>query len=180
MPEQKKTQTAVPIIDVYWEGPFTPEKIDSKLRRDGHCLYQVYGSHPVYGTDSLLYIGKTEEQGVQTRIGQHKWIKNQVSDCKIYIASCDVFTSWGNRDKQGSYGKYQPVGGHLPSIDNIESLLIFAHQPSYNSKSLKSTHFAGKPFRLFNSYRRASLMPEISSQFYADSLPHPEDEVNTK
>jgi hypothetical protein len=158
-------QTVVPIIDVYWEGPYTLEDIKSKQKREEYCLYQIYGSHPVYGTNSLLYIGKTEKQYIETRLNQHKWIENQASECEIYIASCKKFEGWANRNDQGAYKFYNDK---IITIDIIESLLIYAHQPSYNSQSLKTTSFAGNPFRLFNSNRRASIMPEISSQFYAD------------
>ena len=166
MPTQKIAHSVVPIIDVYWEGPYSLEDVK---KGEQHCLYQIYGSHPVYGTSSLLYIGKTEKQCIETRLKQHKWIENQATKCEIYIASCKTFESWSKRNNNGAYKFYND---EIITIDKIESLLIYAHQPSYNSQSLKSTLFAGKPFRLFNSYRRASLMPEISSQFYADSFSH--------
>lgn len=156
-----------PIIDVYWEGPYTLDNIDS-IQEDVHCLYQVYGLHPVYGTNTLLYIGKTEKQSGDKRIKQHSWISNQADECKIYVATCGNFSSWKDwkDDKRDRYLVFKET--KKITISNLESLLIYAHQPSYNSKSLKSTHFADNAFRIFNSGSRVLLLPEVSTQFYAD------------
>ncbi len=163
-----------PIIDVYWEGPYTIDNIDTE-QDSAHCLYQIYGPHPVYGTNTLLYIGKTEAQTADQRIRQHNWISNQADMCSIYIATCGVFSNWKNwgEDKRERYGKFQETKGI--TISNLESLLIYAHQPSYNSQSLKSTNFADNAFRIFNSGSRVLLLPEVSTQFYADpNISHPE------
>lgn len=49
------------IIHIDWDGPYTLDQLkdlmDSKTEKG---IYQVYGFHPVYGKDVLLYIGKTE------------------------------------------------------------------------------------------------------------------------
>lgn len=155
-----------PIIDVYWEGPYTLETIDS-IETDTHCLYQVYGRHPLYGENALLYIGKTEKQTTRIRIKQHQWIGNQADVCQIYVATCGVFTNWKiwQGDKRE---RYQAYDSNEATTDSIESLLIHAHQPSYNSQNLKSISPEIYPFRIFNSGRRSSLLPEISTQFYTD------------
>lgn len=156
----------VKIIDVYWEGPKSLE--DIKVNKiEGYCLYQIYGTHPIYGPETLLYIGKSEQKNIADRIKNHTWIDNQANDCKIYIATCGTFINWNewNNDKNKRYDMYDC---DKIKISSIESLLIYAHQPSYNSQSLKSPSFGCIPFRLFNSYRRAALLPEVSTQFYKD------------
>lgn len=163
-----------PIIDIYWEGPYTIDNIN-EAQKSAHCLYQVYGPHPVYGTSTLLYIGKTEAQTIDKRIKQHSWISNQADKCNIYVATCALFSNWKNwgGDDRKRYEKFEEINGI--TISNLESLLIYAHQPSYNSQSLKSTGFAKKAFRIFNSGTRVLLLPEISTQFYADpNVTHPE------
>ena len=162
------SEHAPKIIDVYWEGPKTFDESKS-LQVEGHCLYQIYGTHPVYGPNSLLYIGKTEQAYISSRLKDHEWIDNQADDCKVYVATCGEFTSWKEWGDDGRerYQRYE----NAITVSNIESLLIYAHQPSYNSKSLKSNEFGHNPFRLFNSGRRASLLPEISTQFYIDPNP---------
>lgn len=158
----------VPIIDVYWEGPFSSEAINKLKGIKGHCLYQIYGSHPVYGRDSLLYIGLSDRDEIFTRLKEHTWIQNQADLCQIYIASCGDFTNWEAWRKDGRR-RYDYNESKNITLLAIESLLIYAHQPSYNSASLKSTSFAEKPFRLFNSGKRGLLLSEVSTQFYSDS-----------
>jgi hypothetical protein len=46
------------IIHIEWEGPYSLNQLDTlkDLRKD-HVLYQIYGHHPVYGSNVLLYTG---------------------------------------------------------------------------------------------------------------------------
>ncbi|GLR74082.1 hypothetical protein GCM10007855_09560 [Aliivibrio sifiae] len=159
---------AVPIIDAYWEGPYSSDALKKLKEIKEHCLYQIYGSHPVYGCDSLLYIGMSKRDEIFIRLEEHTWIQNQADLCQIYIASCGNFAGWKawNKDERKRYDRYDFKSITLSAI---ESLLIYAHQPSYTSAGLKSTSFAAKPFRLFNTGKRALLLPEISTQFYSDS-----------
>ncbi|RJX75236.1 hypothetical protein DZ860_00685 [Vibrio sinensis] len=158
----------VPIIDAYWEGPYSSAAIKKLEGIKGHCLYQIYGSHPVYGRDSLLYIGLSDRDEIFKRLEEHTWIQNQADLCQIYIASCGNFANWEAWRKDGRK-RYDRNESKNITLSAIESLLIYAHQPSYNSAGLKSTSFAAKPFRLFNSGKRALLLPEVSTQFYSDS-----------
>ena len=50
------------IDNVYWEGPFEWKQSDTEQSAQ-HVLYAIYGTHPVYGTGSLLYIGRSERSG---------------------------------------------------------------------------------------------------------------------
>ncbi len=55
-------------IDIWWEGPFDQDEIiDNDIDKnfydntaDKIGLYQIYGTHPLYGNDVLLYIGRTK------------------------------------------------------------------------------------------------------------------------
>lgn len=151
------------IYDIFWEGPYKLDDINkykSELVHDGHCLYQIYGDHPCYGRDVLLYIGKTL-QGVATRMSQHNnRFSSQVEEVKVFIASCHEFTDWNHRN---SIKKYGPIDSD--TLDQIESLLIYAHQPAYNSDKI-TTLTTKHIFRIFNSGRRKSLLPEISTEFW--------------
>jgi hypothetical protein len=46
------------IIHIEWEGPYSLSQLDTlnDLRKD-YGLYQIYGHHPIYGSNVLLYIG---------------------------------------------------------------------------------------------------------------------------
>ena len=66
------------VIHVQWDGPFSLEQV-SELNNEDHDygVYQVYGSHPIYGSDVLLYIGKASQQTFATRLRQEPWLYNQ-------------------------------------------------------------------------------------------------------
>ena len=58
------------IVHLEWSGPYLyPEA--RMCNADGDWgIYQIYGDHPVYGSDVLLYIGKAERQTFGARLAQ--------------------------------------------------------------------------------------------------------------
>lgn len=157
--------TCVPIIDVYWKGPYKKLELENIKYPESQVLYQVYGEHPAYGPNSLLYIGLTTRK-VTDRLIEHDWIDNQCDECLIYVASCRLFENWNKWE--GSGAEYDPYSNDPIPLDKIESLLIFSHQPSYNSSNISSLGEITDHFRIFNTGKRKSLDKEISTQFYLD------------
>lgn len=158
------------IYDVYWEGPYSLDTILQDRTRSivkyWHCLYQIYGDHPTYGRDVLLYIGKTERD-LKERLSEHySRFSNQCDEVKVFFASFGEFTSWHEMREEN----YDPVSKDNTELNAIESLLIYAHQPAYNIISLCGTQFENLNFIIFNTGRRKSLMPEISTRFYRDDI----------
>ncbi len=159
--EDKMTAPQDIIYDVYWEGPFEWEQ-RKKAQHEQHVLYAIYGTHPVYGTGSLLYIGKTERSGGK-RLNEHNsWAEYESGRIYFYLGSVGEFENWVSWDADIAY---KPVDPSLAT--SIETLLIHAHQPAYNSKSL------GKPsefhsIRIFNSGKYETLLPECSYRYYRD------------
>ncbi|MEZ9321656.1 hypothetical protein AB4161_15035 [Vibrio sp. 10N.286.51.E5] len=159
---------AVPIIDVHWKGPISPDELKNLEQPESQVLYQIYGHHPVYGSDSLLYIGKTEQlSGVKDRLPKHKWIDNQCDECKIYYASCAEIVDWQKwKSSSDEYPKYNSSKSGI-DINQIESLLIYAHHPSGNSQSIQSLGIGIKThFRVFNTGKRKALERELSTQYF--------------
>ncbi len=91
----------VEVIDLDWEGAFRlkydrdsdsyfplENSIPSKLLK--LCgLYQIYGNHPAYGTDVLLYIGKTEnsfEDRFSDHFGSGSVFYNYYTNLSVYLA----------------------------------------------------------------------------------------------
>jgi hypothetical protein len=148
------------IYEVYWIGPYTDETIDEIENEDRkkYVLYKIYGFHPLYGHNVLLYIGKTK-RGVNIRLKEHQaWIDaDQLGDAKIYIASLGEFTNWEASEK---ITLFEQADDSITS--KIESLLIYAHQPVYNSMNKKSAD-SSKNIRIFNTGTHGLLFPEISS-----------------
>ncbi len=150
------------IFDVYWEGPFNDQTLD-KIP-DNTALYIIYGTHGLYGRNVPLYIGKTMK-GAKHRIHQHAWLQWEPDAVSYYAASIGDFKNWKHQYQIESY----PVPDN-DVIDVIESLLIFAHQPSYNTMSKQGGAVMKlSEIRIFNTGRRSSLFPEVSSQYWIDS-----------
>src|SRR5438128_1203923 len=83
------------IIEIEWEGPFsfTDMLKSRKDKKSDYGIYCVYGNHVLSGDDTLLYIGKANDQTFSSRISQHEWwIDWEPVDIKIflgYLGGCD-------------------------------------------------------------------------------------------
>ena len=75
------------VIEILWEGPLKIEDAKKKTDKDtDYGLYQVYGTHNIYGANTLLYIGKASEQELGNRILQHdSWTSIEQSELTIYF-----------------------------------------------------------------------------------------------
>lgn len=148
------------IYDVHWQGPYSYEEFEELEHDPSLVLYSIYSTHPLYGRDVLVYIGKTL-QGAKTRMSQHAWwAKNESNPVIIYAASIGEFTTW---EKWETIEEYPPISDSI--ISYIEELLIYSHQPAYNSRSINSVR-EGDNIRVMNTGKYGSLLPELSSLYY--------------
>ena len=61
------------IINILWEKiQFDFNVIREKSASSDYGLYQIYGQHPAYGENALLYIGKAEDNKFSTRLNE-RW-----------------------------------------------------------------------------------------------------------
>lgn len=153
-----------PIYDVLWDGPFVYEKerINGTVKKE-HVLYQLYGRHPLYGSDHLLYIGRTNRGA--DRLREHdNWIQYEQDNYHIRLASVGVFSSWRHWESDGwePYALDQGI-----NLESIESLLIHANQPCYNTSS-KNTITVNGHFTIFNTGHFGEILPESSTRRYID------------
>ena len=150
------------IYDVYWEGPYHWNKRET-LTNHRHVLYSIYGTHPVYGREALVYIGMTENT-VYDRLSEHEhWIEYELDDPIIKVASIGIFEGWA---KWESMKEPYPHPGDINLIKGVEALLIHAHQPSYNTAGKSDVSDHAKGIRIFNTGKSGILLPEISYLFY--------------
>jgi hypothetical protein len=114
------------IIHIEWSGPHSLAEVDAfRDRRRDRGLYQIYGHHPVYGPNVLLYIGQTDLTFGE-RIPGENWGGGSIEDpqnVEVYV------------------GRLK--GPATPSRDEwrreiclAERLLIHAHGPAYNSTNI--------------------------------------------
>ncbi|TVY04472.1 hypothetical protein FPZ45_02510 [Cohnella terricola] len=153
------------IIHIDWDGPYSLDQINSLTdNKTEKGVYQVYGTHPVYGKDVLLYIGKTGGQTFGKRILQEKWDNtNNYGDIKIHVGRL-----------AGSVTPSNDIW--LQEIDLAERLLIYAHKPAFNSMSLQTVpHHDLCNVHILNWGLFNQLMPEVSGLRWTnilDSMPN--------
>jgi hypothetical protein len=151
------------IVHVWWEGPVSIgalERARDATRDFG--VYQVYGSHPIYGPDTLLYIGQARDQTFAVRILQEKWWWREREFCqgevrfflgRLYGPTVPDGTEWENQ------------------ISRVERLLIYAHKPSYNSSCILELGGDAEStlgdLHVLNWGCFGRLLPEISTDRWA-------------
>lgn len=153
-------------IHIDWSGPHTHDEVKKMDADTDFGIYQFYGCHPVYGLDTLLYIGKAQEHPFSSRMcGDYHQIR--------------FGKYWTPADMSLNIGRL--VGSSTPSdqewsneINLAEKLLIYAHSPAWNSQELNLQ--ITQDHELFNihvfnwgKYKR--LLPEVSGRRYAWDYP---------
>lgn len=137
--------SGIRILDVYNSQEFT------SISDEQNILYQVYGFSPIYGNDKLLYIGLTSKD-YNTRISQHlKRIFSRGLSLEVVIGKIDE--------------KYHD------RLEEIESILIAHHKPSYNSKyitKIKMTEEMNNVMIHNHGYKR-DLLLECSNIWWLDN-----------
>ena len=156
-------------INIWWEGPFTQdeiinnsidkEKYDNTAKKIG--LYQIYGSHPLYGNDVLLYIGRTKDNsGFSSRL-KNRWVienGNDADNVKIYLGTIysDRMTIVPQEENK--------------QIDLAEVLLINALKPAYNSSNIQSVglQYIKEQYFVKNMNNYRNLYPILSSEYFLE------------
>jgi len=138
-------------VDIKWEGPYHLKELsllcDSSM---DYGIYQIYGFHPVYGSNVLLYIGLAARQTFGLRISQEGWERNKDSNnLEIYVGR---------------------LCGPTPSNDEweklikiSEKLLIFSHTPAANQSNIGTIPYEDlQDLHILNWGNHRSLAPEVS------------------
>lgn len=143
------------LIHIQWEGPIKLSEL-SKLNDESkdYGIYQIYGCHPVYGSDVLLYIGKAARQTFCSRISQEGWQWNRDAD-KLEIYAGYLAGSVTPENEQW-----------CKEIDLAEKLLIYSHAPAYNSQNIKAIpdNKELQDIHILNWGNHRDLMPEVSGE----------------
>jgi len=147
-------------IHIQWLGPYSVDaaaELQDPLIDYG--VYQVYGAHPVYGLDVLLYIGRATERCFGRRISEHTWtaLNRDASRIKIYVGRLSCYGETPSDDDWRSH------------IDSAERLLIAAHQPANNASGLNgkfTDHYHDMHILNWGNFR--SLLPEVSGPRYSN------------
>lgn len=148
--------TQTKYYEAYWDGPYGVEDVQTAHRNN--VLYMICGTHGLYGRNVPLYIGKTEQE-VYVRVKQHsRWLNEEPDPVNVYVACIGEFYSWAKNEK---IDEYSPPSHEI--IEQVESLLIYAHQPVYNTRSKQGNFQPIQQIAVFNTGHRSTLYPEVSS-----------------
>jgi hypothetical protein len=114
-------------------------------------VYQIYGSSPLYGIDTLLYIGQAKN--LKIRICQHLGDNQNVIGRQANL-SC----------------RYAEVAEHL--LDVVEQTLIVMYKPSFNSNGLKKVKqiVREKGYYIQNHGEKGLLNYETTNYYFMDNL----------
>jgi len=141
-------------IHIDWKAGVKPKKAFRMNGPEDFGIYQIYGNHPVYGHQVLLYIGKAQERTFGVRLREHeRWMQHlDRNSLRIYTgrisASSPDTSDWSRM------------------IDIAERLLIFSHQPGCNASSISSISDVPLETRIYNWLQHGSLLPEVSALRY--------------
>ena len=145
MIEMDKIST-LSIIEAMWEGPYHLKEIKNFKGDSDYGLYQIYGTHNIYGPDTLLYIGKSQKRTCSERFSEHKeWAEYEATSVDIYLGRL------GGVDSTPSDRNWED------QIDQAERLLIYYCTPPYNSQGLNKL---GKiPTTIVLNYGKRKKLP---------------------
>ncbi|WP_419774470.1 hypothetical protein [Halarcobacter sp.] len=151
-------------INIEWEGSYSLKDLENKKLNNTNIdygIYQIYGNHPIYGNDVLLYIGKANQQTFNKRLNQEQWwwLNEDANNLKIYVGR--LFAK-----EQPSFEEWEKM------IDIAEKMLIYSHSPAMNSSNIfsisrdKEILKKYEDVRIFNFDNYRSLMPEVSGEMW--------------
>lgn len=147
-------------IHLDWEGPYSYEEAKRfKGKLSDYGVYQIYGTHPIYGSDVLLYIGKADSQTFGVRLSQPHPRMDNTGEYRrsVYLGRLAGYEGTPSNELWSE------------QIAIAERMLIFAHWPAANASGL--TVFLDERYHdvhIFNwgSYR--NLLPEVSGSRYSN------------
>ncbi len=144
-------------IEILWKGPYSPgQVVAGKDIEYKNGLYQIYGTHTIYGRGVLLYIGQTNGS-FSKRIKSHydQWIKYEFDEVEIYLGKIWKSTDVGNESEN--------------SLLEAEKLLIYFCAPAYNSNDIvdyKKPPKDSESVTIMNFGKISSLPTVVSSKWY--------------
>jgi hypothetical protein len=156
MPEQRT-------IFIDWDGPYTFDELDELQEpRTDYGLYLVYGAHPLYGGDVLLYIGQSGERTFGDKLGEERgyWeAEEDFQPLNLYVGRL--------------MGPVTPTGETWGGeLDLALRLLVYAHVPVFNGREVAASPDDDlKGVHVVNWGNFLDLAPEVSGSRYIYKYP---------
>lgn len=149
------------LIEIEWDGPLALSEVATLQGGSDYGIYQVYGTHHVFGADSLLYIGRAKRRPFATRIPEHlHWIEWEAHPVSIYIGRLGGLAAIDDEEWE-------------KLIVRAERLLLYFCAPPYNSSGLVQLA-AMPPTIVLNLRRKHRIPPELSTYLETTDMTRPE------
>jgi hypothetical protein len=142
-------------IQIEWDGPYTYEEA-KKVCKDptDRGIYQIYGTHPVYGNDVLLYIGKAYARPFGVRLSEEIW-DSVGQNISVHLGRLGAAKNSENATITDEVWEVE--------VELAEKLLIHVHFPACNSSNIASIPDARcADLHILNWGKYRSLLPEVS------------------
>ncbi|MEE9259310.1 MAG: hypothetical protein V3U37_07175 [Nitrospinaceae bacterium] len=152
------------IINIHWEGPYDWETAVRETENSGYVFYQIYGTHLVFGSNILFYIGTCKK--MKKKLPDHDWwvLHEEYDKVSIRLGSMGNWFDWEHwiEDRDTVYPYPKRALGKM--VNDAEKLLILANQPIFNVKN-KATAKIKHQVRIFNTGNMGRILPEVSSKY---------------
>lgn len=138
------------LIEVAWAGPISADEITHLGAVHDLGVLAIYGSHPVFGDDALLYIDEAREAPFASRLDRiGHWLKFLPSEPRFYVGRLGGIDALDEDEWQAQ-------------INDAYRMLMFFHAPPWNSRGIDH-HQVGTPTVVLNMGRRHRLQLEVST-----------------
>lgn len=149
-------------INLFWQGPYSYRQLRDKTGPTDYGIYQIYSHHPVYGSESLVYIGQANvltffenfRSNHSYLAGGQGWEDNG-RRYRIHLGRIHMQRG-ETRPDDDSWGEW---------IDLAERLLIYAHSPAWNSQNVFRKMPDARKYgaiHVLNWGQYGKLLPEVS------------------
>ena len=143
-----KIYKVIKVIKIWWNGPFNVED----PYEDKFDLYQIYGTHAIYGRCVLLYIGRTDNGYIRIKNHFHDWMKFEFDSMQYFagkIIDCDE-----------QYLQQYCI--------DAERLLVYYCAPAYNSNLISDLKVVDQNLLVLNFGKAGQLPCEASTIWYSE------------
>jgi len=135
-------------VKIVWSGPYSVDSAVEKFRNyDDFGIYMI--TRKWGEIEKLLYIGRVYWRSFANRIAEHKrdWLSNLRGEIRVRIGKIKL-----GRGKIHSFER----------TDDIEKLLILAHEPEENYQSTLTCDV--RDLKITNLGRKGPLLHEVCTE----------------
>ena len=142
------------ILRVEWQGPLALDEVAKLQKPMDAGLYAIYRPHVIYGRYTLVHIGMTCTTFGDRINARHPGVDvNTTSEIRVHVGRLS--------ERPYDVKEFENL------LKNVETLLIYAHTPAFNSNCITDNSVASLPdLRIFNINENGMILPEVSTARY--------------